>query len=431
MDDTSQTRSTQIPSVRYDVAVIGAGIVGAATALELAGRGVRVALIEPAAPGGEQAASYGNGAFLSPGSVIPMSLPGLWRKVPGYLMDRTGPLTINPADLPRLAPWLLAFMRAGSTMEKVTRTAQCLRALIGDGPDRHLALAERIGRPELIVQEGLLHAFPDAEAFRAEAAIWALRRDCGLRWTELEGAALREVEPALAPTYRFGAFLPDGAQCTDPGAYVAAIVAHAVALGVTRIDAAATGFEAAEGRVTAVTTTRGPVACAQAVIAAGIASAPLARRAGDRVLLEAERGYHVQIDQPGIALRRPVMPSDGKMANTMIGTALRASGQVELSHATAAPNWHRADILLDHLRRSYDGLDIDPARVRRWQGNRPSTPDGLPVIGPAALRGVFHAFGHGHVGLNAGPKTAALVADLIEGRAPLIDPAPYSVRRFA
>ena len=88
------------------VVVIGAGIVGAATAIELLRDGHRVTILEPGEPGGEQAASYGNGTLLNPSSVIPMSSPGIWRKVPGWLADPLGPLAIRWRYLPRLLPWL-------------------------------------------------------------------------------------------------------------------------------------------------------------------------------------------------------------------------------------------------------------------------------------------------------------------------------------
>jgi D-amino-acid dehydrogenase len=122
-------------------AVIGAGILGAAAAWELFKDGYDVTLIEPGEPGGPQAASFGNGAWLSPASVVPMAMPGLWRKVPGYLLDRGGPLTIHWSMLPRLTPWLLRFLVAGAIVAKVERTARALLSLLHDAPDRHAALA--------------------------------------------------------------------------------------------------------------------------------------------------------------------------------------------------------------------------------------------------------------------------------------------------
>jgi len=412
------------------IAIIGAGITGACIALELIQRGHQVSLLDADTPGGEQAASYGNGAFISPASIIPMSMPGLWRSVPGYLLDRTGPLTIAPTSLPRLTPWLIRFLLSNATMQRARRTAAALHALLQDGPERHLTLATEAGVPQMIRRDGLLYAYPDRTAFEAEARAWRLRRDLGLVWRELEGEALHEAEPALSRRYGFGLILDSGAHCTDPGAYVAAIVARAVALGVVFQRTRATGFETVGNRLTALKTDSGLLPCDIAVVANGIGGAALARQLGDHVPLESERGYHVAIKAPSVTLKRPVMPSDGKMANTMVAGCLRASGQVELSRTEAPPNWRRAEVLLGHLRKTYPELDIPANGVLKWQGNRPSTPDGLPVIGPSRHSQVYYAFGHGHIGLNAGPATAALLADLIECKPPAIDPAPYVRTRF-
>ena len=106
------------------VVVIGAGIVGAATALELLRDGHQVTILEPGDPGGEQAASYGNGTLLNPSSVVPVTAPGIWKKVPGYLRDPLGPLTIRWSYLPRLVPWLVRFVRAGANEAKMRAIAR-------------------------------------------------------------------------------------------------------------------------------------------------------------------------------------------------------------------------------------------------------------------------------------------------------------------
>lgn len=412
------------------VVVIGAGIVGAATAVELLRDGHRVTIIEPGDPGGEQAASYGNGTLLNPSSVIPMSMPGLWRKVPGYLADPLGPLTIRWSYLPRLLPWLWRFVRAGATEERVAATARALRPLVLDAPERHRRLAEEASVGELIARQGVLFVFPDRAAFEAEALAWRLRRENGVQWLELSEEELRQREPTLHRRYKFAVLVEENGQCRDPGSYVNALVQHACGSGATLHRARATGLRIEAHRLRAVVTDAGEVPCDKAVIAAGARSKALAAAAGDRVSLETERGYHTVIENPGVVPRYPIMPSDGKMACVMTPQGLRLAGQVELAGLAAAPNWARAGVLRDFARQVFPDLPSE-LWVKTWMGHRPSTPDGLPCIGPASgCPDVLYAFGHGHVGLTAGPATARLVADLVSGKRPSIDLAPYAATRF-
>ncbi len=402
-------------------------------AIELLRDGHAVTLLEAGEPGGRHQASFGNGAWLSPASVVPTSLPGAWRKVPGYLADPLGPLAIRWRYLPRLIPWLVRYLRAGSTVARVQTTARALRKLIGDAPERHRRLADEAGVPDLVVRQGLLYVFPSRADFDAEALAWRLRRENGVRWIELDADELRQQEPSLDRRYTFGVLVEEGAHCLDPGSYVAALAAYAESLGLRRIRANATGWRLQAGGLRAVQTEGGDIPADRAVIAAGARSGPLAAAAGDAVPLETERGYHIAIAAPDAAPRHPIMPSDGKMANTLTGGALRIAGQIELAGLDAAPDWRRADILRDHALRTYPGLprDLPAGRVSTWMGHRPSIADGLPVIGRASrCADVVHAFGHGHIGLAAGPLTGRLVADIIADRPPVIDPAPYRPGRF-
>ena len=415
------------------VAVIGAGIVGAACALELLRDGHKVTVVEPGEPGGEQAASYGNGTLLNPSSVIPMSSPGIWKKVPSYLSDPLGPLAIRWSYLPRMLPWLRRFLSAGSTPEKVAAIGKALRPLLFEAPERHRKLADEAGVGDLISQQGVLFAFPDRSAFEAEALSWKVRADNGVTWLELDEDELRQREPSLDRHYKFALLVEENGQCRDPGAYVAALIRHAVDLGAVLRRARATGFRIESRHLRSVTTEGDEIPCDRAVIAAGAWSKVLAQQAGDSVPLETERGYHIVIRDPGIEPRYPVMPSDGKMGCAMTPQGLRLGGQVELAGLEADPNWKRADVLLRFARKVYpgipEGLSLDNVKV--WMGHRPSMPDGLPCLGPASgCRDIVYAFGHGHVGLTAGATTGLVVADLVAGRKPRIDLAPYAAARF-
>jgi len=413
--------------------IIGAGIVGACTALELLKAGHQVTILEPGPPGGEQAASYGNGCWLSPMSVIPPAMPGLWKKIPGFLMDPLGPLAIRWTYLPKVLPWLVRYLASGWTEARVLRTARALRALLADAPALHAELAAAAGVGGLIEQRGLQYVYPDRAAFEAEAMAWRIRRAVGIRWLELSADELRQREPALDRRYGFAAFIEEGGHCRDPGAYVAALVALAEAEGAQRATARATGFRIAAGRLQAVTTEVGEIAADRAVICAGAHSGVLAAAAGCPVPLETERGYHAMVEGAEVGPRTPLMPSDGKMSVTMTDCGLRCAGQVEIAGLAAAPNWQRAAILRDHLLRSFAGLprDLPAERVKFWMGHRPSMPDGLPCLGPSpACPDVLLGFGHGHVGLVAAPRSARLLRQIITGAATEIDAKPYDPCRF-
>jgi len=420
--------------VPLTVAVIGAGIVGLCTALEIQRTGHHVLLVEPGEPGGRQAASYGNATWINPGAIAPISMPGLWRKVPGFLLDRTGPFTVRWRDLPRHAGWLLRFLAAGSDWEKIEACARLRYPLCKDTVTDHKSYAAEAGVDHLIRQQGLIYVYPDRSGFVAESRIWSMRREFGVRFSEVEEAELRRLQPELSPTYRFGARLDDAGQIADPGAYCAALARLLVARGGQHVAARATGFIIDGGRLKAVKTDKSPLACHRAVIAAGIGSGNLAKLAGDRVPLISERGYHVVIPEPGLELGAGLMPSDGQMGVVSTPQGLRLAGQVELANPDAAPDWRRAEILLGYARKMFPGQAerFDVAEIDRWMGNRPSTPDGLPCIGFASgSNDIVHAFGHAHTGLSQGPATGKLVAALIDGRTPPFDPAPYSARRFA
>ncbi len=416
------------------VAIIGAGIVGACSAVEALRHGFRVTIIDPAEPGGEQSASYGNGCWLSPMSVIPPAVPGLWKKVPKFLADPLGPLAIRWSYFPRVAPWLVRYLRAGWTWDSVEDAARALRPLVVDAPALHQRLAEEAGVGHLIERRGLIYIYPSRTDFEAEAMAWEIRHRVGVRWLELDADELRQREPELDRRYTFGVMVEEGGHCTDPGAYTAALVAHAVGQGAEHRRAAATGFVIEGGRLRAVRTDQGDIAADAAVLAAGAHARPLAAAAGDTVPLETERGYHAELADPEVSPRHGLMPSDGKMSVMRTLGGLRCAGQVEIAGLDAAPNWKRAEILRDHLLRCFPGLprDLPAERVKVWMGHRPSMPDGKPCLGYSrATPDIVHAFGHGHTGLVAGARTGRVVADLLAGQAPEIPIAPFDPRRFA
>lgn len=412
-------------------AILGAGIIGTWTAYEAHCQGHDVIVIDPATPGGEQAASYGNAAWIYEGSLLPISTPGLWREVPSYLLDPLGPFTVKWSYLPRVAPWLIKFVRAGNSVEKIEMCARARRAILTDTLSRYEAMAQDLGLDRYVKRNGLLFVFPSRAEYEKEALGMRIRKSHGLQWEEWENGELHAREPELGPNYQFGAFHPYGGHLVNPGGFIAASLAALQERGVRVIKAQASNFAMQDGELKGIVTDQGLIHCDRAIIASGARSASLSLKVGDRIPLETERGYHLVFKDPAVVPNHPLMPSDGKMGVTMTDAGLRLAGQVELAGLEAPPDWRRAEIMRSYLERLLPRAAAGIKETTRWMGHRPSTPDGLPCIGPArACASVFHGYGHGHSGIGMAPGTARLLVELAGGHKPGIDPQPFSAERF-
>jgi D-amino-acid dehydrogenase len=412
------------------VVVIGAGIVGLACATYLQRDGRNVVVLDPGGPG--EGASYGNAGGLNGSSIVPVAMPGVLAKVPHWLLDPEGPLSIRLRYLPHLLPWLYRFVRAGRP-ELVREQARALRGLLAPTVDMHRELAASVGAADLIQRSGLLVVYRSEASFAADAAANRLRAENGVKIDELSQDELRQIEPTLSPAYTRARFISENGYCRNPLRLSRSLAEALVANGGEIRRKRAEGFALADGKVEAVLTATGRIPAAAVVLAAGAHSKPLAARLGEKVPLDTERGYHAMIKAPEVALRLPIMDAEAKFVATPMEQGLRMAGTVEFAGLEAPPDWRRARILLRHGQAMFPGLPraVSEDRVALWMGFRPSMPDSLPVIGPTRrYPNAFLAFGHGHVGLIGAPMTGRAIADLIAGRPPAIDLAPFSAARF-
>jgi len=408
------------------VAVIGCGVIGLACASQLQMRGNSVTLIDPAPPG--EGCSFGNAGCLSRASCVPLGLPGMWKKVPGWLLDREGPFSIRWRDAHRVAPWLFRLQRS-TAIQRVEATADALHALLDPTVEKWRVLATWAEVPELIRQDGYAFAYESERAFLDDSLGRVLRTKRGVRIDVLTGAAVREFDPVLSPTITHLVVMPEQGHVRNPLRLSQALAQRLRAQGADFVQHSAVGFDVTDGRVTGVITDAPRVKADAVVVAAGAPSAPLAARLGNHVPLASERGYHVMMAQASIAPRIPVCSGEGKYFLTPMEHGLRVAGTVELARLDAPPRYGRTGALLRGAARLLPGLEHGD--VTRWMGNRPSMPDSLPVIGRSRnASNAYFAFGHGHVGLTAAPLTGELVADLVMGTAPTLNAEAYSPTRF-
>lgn len=388
--------------------------------------GRAVTVIDPSPPG--ESCSFGNAGIISMGSVVPLATPGMLRRLPGYLLDPLGPLTVRWRYLPQLAPWLIRLLAAGRP-RRFGPIADALRALNAPALDAYRTLLAPEDFADLIRHEGVLYVYESETALDADAEGWKMRRARGVRFTRLGCDELRQVEPALGPGFACAVLVEDAAHVVNSHRLVTSLAERFLSDGGRILAERVGDVEIGDAGPRAVLTDRGRRACDALVVAAGAWSRGLAARLGNRVPLETERGYHVTLPSPGVTPRRPVAFPAGGFIATPMEMGLRIAGTVELGGLEAPPDYRRTKALLEHGRRLFPGLDGED--VSEWMGFRPSLPDSLPVIGRSSrVGGVYYAFGHGHLGLTEGAITGKLVAELVAGRPTSIDVRPYRPDRF-
>ena len=394
------------------IIVIGAGIVGTATARTLQRAGHAVTLLDSAEPG--RATSYGNAGFIAIDHVLPLARPSTLKRLPQMLTDRNGPLTVHRPSIPSLLPWMARFARAAYSTAEVRKGVDSFGPLMAEANIAWKAEIQASGLGELFKSRGALYVYESEASFLAGAEERELQKAKGTEFEIVDGNRARELAPGLSSHIVRGVYYPHGMHTINPFRVVTTLAERFAADGGTVRRARVRGFRRSGNQVTAVQLTDGELPAKAVVIAAGRASDELARLLGFNAPLVAERGYHVMLAPDNVRFEMPVSPAERGFFVTPMEEGLRVAGTVELAAPHQPPSWHRADLLIRHLKDIFPG--VGGAEQSRWIGERPSLPDFRPAIGRAPrLANVYCGYGHQHVGLTLATATGRLIARQMAG----------------
>ncbi len=409
------------------VAVIGAGIVGLCTALNLQRRGLQATVIDHLPAG--TSATYGNAGMISANAVTPAAMPGMLRKVPKWLRDPEGPLFIDPKYLLKAFPWLMRWVRAGASMTQVRNAAQALHLLHRNALLEYRDLLGAEHYDSLVKEVGQIHMWDSTSLPQNEQIAAGLRTEFGIETRSLSAAELRDMVPELTPAIGCALYFPNNGHTVNPLRLARTLQGLLTEAGGNNLHEKVLRI-IPDGKRFRLWTNCGDHTYDNVVVAGGAWSLDLLEPLGLTFPLETERGYHVEIDAPNVGLPYPILHKSRGMGASIMEGGLRIAGTVEIAGLRAAPNLQRTRALLNHAKALFPKLDIQGHRV--WMGFRSSTSDSLPVLSPASqLPGLYVACGHGHTGLTAGATSGRLMAELITGARPFIDPAPYRLNRFS
>jgi len=391
-----------------DIAVVGAGIIGVASALQLARRGLRVVVIDQQDPG--RGASYGNAGHLATEQVFPIADLSILKRLPAMLMDPMGPLRLDWKYMPRALPWF-ARLLLNLRPAPYQRTVAGIRALNESSLGAWDRLLKEIARPDLLKEDGSLLVFERPDSQQAIEALLVRLHGQQVPVDRWQASAVREAAPQLSEQLQGGLFFPRTGHFLDPYQVVSELVHAARLSGVQFLKQRVEGGHLEQGGVSLITD-QGRVTARQVLIACGAHSAKLtAALTGKKVPLDTERGYHLMLPHEHGRLPFAVTSLERKFIMTPMNDGLRLAGTVEFAGLARAPSMERA-WQLHRLSKGLFKRDVNADAATPWMGFRPSLPDSLPIIDKVCDGKVLLAFGHQHLGLTQAAVTAELIGQL-------------------
>jgi D-amino-acid dehydrogenase len=411
---------------KTDIIVLGAGVVGTSIAVHLAKRGLTVALVDRRGPG--EATSYGNAGIIEGNTVFPPAFPAVFAEIVRIALKRSPIANYHFAQLPRIAPWLMAF-RAASRPERLIETAQLMRPLFARAIAEHETLAAEAGAERHFHRRGWLKLYRTDKAFAALGPELEVAAHFGIDNVPLDRDGALALEPALNGVFRRAVHWTGSVSVDNPLALTRAYAALFAGLGGVTLEGDARSLHRS-GANWRVDTASGPVDAGEVVIALGPWTPDVTAPLGITLPLAVKRGYHRHFRPQGNAtLSRPVLDAENGYVLAPMEQGVRLTTGVEFAARDARPTPVQFERLLPAARGLFPlGEAVEP---QPWLGARPCFPDSRPVIARApGQRGVWLAFGHAHWGLTLGPATGRLIAEMMTGATPFCDPQPYGAERF-
>lgn len=407
------------------IGILGAGIVGLSTALCLQKAGYKVTLIDKESPG--MGASFGNAGLFADYARLPFAKFAMMKKMPGMLLDKTSPLSMQGSYLPSLMPYGWEFFKA-CFPTKYVQGKKALTSLQECAQLTNQELLDLTDAQDLIKSEGCLGLFATEEGFStAQNGDLQERREQGVNLEFLNANQVHDMEPDLANFHAGGVFYPDTRFTISPVELSRRYALYFSINGGKILQDEVQAVLPTDNEVT-VMLSNSSVKYDQVVICAGFSSKEILTKLGVKIPLVSERGYHLTLDIGAKSLSRPVGWLDKAVFLTPMEDGIRLAGTAEFAFADAPLNPQRADEMLKHAKVM---LGSAPEIKSTWVGSRPSTPDSLPIIGALEQHPrIKVGFGHGHLGLTFAAITGKLITQSIQGHVPIVDLKPFSAARF-
>jgi len=394
-----------------NITVLGAGMVGICCAIELQQKGYQVRLIDRKGPGEET--SSGNAGILSLSSIAPLASPELITRIPRLAANLDADFRLHYPHLLSLLPWLMRFL-ARCNRKQYMHDGALIDALTVPSVAAHLDLITKCKAGHLVNRNGGLRLYRNLKTFLKDELERELFDRCGLNYSILDPSDIHDLEPDIRKIFIKAVSINDSISVVNPKSLCQCYAHYFQSLG-GEIKQAEVQQLSQESEKWRMVTSNGTEMVERLVIAMGAWTPTLIKQIGYRNPIAIERGYHtIYSPQEGKALSRPYFDVDSSYVMIPMDMGLRITTGSNLIHRETAETPQQVEKVIPRVREAFPigELLLD----KPWMGRRPSTPDSMPIIGPAPRhKNLWLAFAHAHMGFTMGPITGKIISNYVAG----------------
>ena len=410
------------------VGIVGSGIQGVCTGLQLIKKGIPVTLFDRQDPLSTEykPASYGNAGHFSPYAVLQFNRPDILNDVPRMLFSSNGPLALKWNHVPKMFNWFFHYFK-NCNKKSMLHTAKYMHQILSLSNDAYEEIFQEIDVTDLIVKKGIIYVWTNKNLGSRQIEI-KIRNDLGIEQKLLTQKEILELEPNLNPVFDAGVIYEKAMHARDPHGILKEIFKLFIKKGGKFIQSNIKSIEQSSFNETILSSENEDYKFEKSVIASGAFSKKLTDQLGESIPLDTERGYHVHFKGQENLISRPVIFLDRGFGMTPMRQGLRAVGTVELGGLDNPPSKKRINYVINCAKELLPQLE---KHDDEWLGFRPTLPDFLPILGPSLKnKNIIYAFGHQHLGWTLGAITGKIISGIVAGEKTNLDLTPYSSKRF-
>ena len=410
------------------VGIVGSGIQGICTGLQLVKKGIPVTIFDRHDPlsNNFKPASYGNAGHFSPYAVLQFNRTDIMYDIPKMLLSSNGPLAMKWNYVPKMIPWFINYLK-NFNKKSMMHTAKYMHQILSLSNDAYQEVFKEIDVSGLVEKRGIIYIWTNKNLKSRELEI-KVRKDLGIEQKLLTQKEVLKLEPNLKPVFDAGVIYENAMHARDPHGILKKIFKLYLAKGGKFIQENIRSLKQKNESQTVIKSDQKEYIFEKAVIASGAFSKILTDQLGEKIPLDTERGYHVHFKGMDKLIARPVIFLDKGFGMTPMSQGLRAVGTVELGGLNNPPSKKRIEYIIRCAKELLPQLE---KHEDEWLGFRPTLPDFLPILGPSLKnKNIIYAFGHHHLGWTLGAITGKIISGIAAGEKTNLDLSPYSSSRF-